>query len=125
MKNIILCILVLIYCAIWLIGLCALINAHAAEFTDEEIVKAIYLAEGGAKTRHPYGILTKYKTTTPRQACFNTVKNQRKRHAKHNCGKEFLACLRDRYCPLGASNDPQNLNRFWLKNVKFYLVRAK
>ena len=90
-------------------------------WTDTQIVDAIYWAEGGTETNHPYGILTKYKVTTPRQACFNTVRNQRKRHAAHDCGKDFLTCLRDRYCPLNADNDPTNLNVNWLKNVKYFL----
>ena len=86
-----------------------------------KLADAIYKAEGGARTRHPYGILAKYKTTTPRQACINTCRNQWKRHNTHSCGKDYMTCLRDRYCPIGASNDPTNLNKNWLKNVsRFY-----
>jgi len=96
-------------------------ESQESTWTDEQIVDAIYWAEGGAETNHLYGILTKYKVTTPRQACFNTVRNQRKRHANHDCGKDFLTCLRDRYCPLNADNDPTNLNVNWLKNVKYFL----
>lgn len=87
-------------------------------YSVERLADSIFLAEGGHKTRHPYGILTKYKTTTPRQACKNTIVNQAKRHAEHNCGKDFLTCLRDRYCPLNAKNDPTGLNVNWLRNVK-------
>ena len=86
----------------------------------EKLANAIYKAEGGANTRHPYGILAKYKHTTPRQACINTVKNQWKRHLVHDCGKDYMTCLRDRYAPIGAGNDPMGLNRNWLKNVTHF-----
>jgi hypothetical protein len=86
----------------------------------ERLADAIYKAEGGARAKYPYGILTKYKTTTPRQACINTIRNQMKRHAAHDCGKDYLTCLRDRYCPLNAKNDPKGLNKNWLKNVKYF-----
>jgi hypothetical protein len=89
-------------------------------YTDEQIANAIYLAEGGAKTSHPYGILKKYKTTTPRQACINTI-----RHAKKDWdGKgDFVAFLGSRYCPVGASNDPMGLNVNWVRNVNYFLER--
>lgn len=88
-------------------------------YSNESIANAIYKAEGESKTKYPYGILTKYKYTSPREACINTIKNQRIRHAKHNCGKDYLTCLRDRYCPI---ND-NKINRFWLNNVKYFLER--
>ena len=44
-----------------------------AEIDVERLATAIYYAEGGAHTRYPYGIMRKYKTTTPRQACINTI----------------------------------------------------
>lgn len=100
-------------------------GASEIEYSDNAIADAIFLAEGGKKTNHPYGILTKYKTTSPRQACLNTIKNQRIRHSKHNCGKDYLTCLRDRYCPVGAGNDPSNLNINWLKNVRYFLARLR
>ena len=87
----------------------------------ERLANAIYKAEGGAKTSHPYGILAKYKHTTPRQACINTCRNQWKRHQAHNCRKDYLTCLRNRYCPIGAENDPGNLNKNWLNNVRHFL----
>jgi len=91
-------------------------ECHA--YTDEQIANAIYKAEGGAHTRHPYGILTKYKHTTPRQACLNTI-----RHAHRDWdGKgDFLAFLQKRYAPVGVANDPTGLNRNWLSNVRFFL----
>lgn len=87
---------------------------RAEEINVEKLATAIYYAEGGAKTSHPYGILAKYKTTTPRQACVNTI-----RHALRDFqGGDFIAFLGSRYCPVGASNDPTGLNVNWVKNVK-------
>lgn len=94
--------------------------ANAQDYTDEQIANAIYLAEGGAKTRHPYGILTKYKTTTPRQACINTIRHARK---DWNGQGDFIVFLGNRYCPVGASNDPTGLNKNWISNVKRLLAK--
>jgi hypothetical protein len=99
------------------------ITVLAQEIDVQRLATAIYWAEGGAKTNHPYGILKKYKHTTPRKACLNTIKNQKIRHANHNCGKDFLTCLRDRYCPIGCTND-NGTNRFWLANVKYFLQKG-
>lgn len=93
-------------------------------YNVERLADSIYHAEGGDRTAYPYGILTKFKTTTPRQACINTIVNQGKRHAGHNCGKDYLTCLRDRYCPIGAENDPAGLNINWLRNVKGIYARS-
>ena len=82
------------------------------------LADAIYKAEGGANTSHPYGILTKYKTTTPRQACINTIN-----HALRDWDGtgDFVAFLGSRYCPVGAKNDPTGLNVNWVKNVNWFL----
>ena len=104
-----------------LMGSCEPARAEVSEvygYSVERLADSIFLAEGGHKTRHPYGILTKYKTTTPRQACLNTIRNQAKRHKEHGCGLDFLSCLAKRYCPVGAENDPMNLNVNWLNNVR-------
>jgi hypothetical protein len=95
--------------------------SHA--YTDTQIVDAIYIIEGGAKTRHPYGILKKYKVTTPRQACFNTVAHARRDWEKSPKSKPFTTFLRDRYCPLNAKNDPKGLNKNWLKNLHDVMER--
>lgn len=89
-------------------------SAFAEPIDVNRLADAIYKAEGGANTRHPYGILTKYKHTTPRQACINTI-----RHAARDWDGQgsFIAFLGSRYCPVGASNDPQGLNKNWVRNV--------
>lgn len=89
-----------------------------AGYSVERLADAIYLAEGGAKTRHPYGILTKYKTTTPRQACINTIRHKYRDWVELGSHGDFLAYLQGRYCPIGAANDPTGLNKNWLSNVK-------
>lgn len=101
------------------------VSSPAFAYKPEEIVKAIYHAEGGAKAQFKYGIRS-IKTNNPAKICLNTVKNQMKRHAKHKCGKPFLVCLRDRYCPIKGklSKAEIRLNKNWLKNVNYYLVKG-
>lgn len=99
-------------------------EAHAEDIDINRLCNAIYFAEGGVKTRYPYGIKSlKYenrsdKTLTKeqwaRKICINTIRNHIKRHAQHNCGKDFISCLGSRYAPV--SDSP--LNRNWVRNVR-------
>jgi hypothetical protein len=86
-------------------------------YTPDQLANAIYKAEGSKS--HPYGILTHYKHTTPRQACLNTIAHARR---DWNGKGDFLLFLQRRYAPIGAKNDPKGLNKNWLKNVKYWLV---
>jgi len=109
-------ILCLVGCLIiCLFSSCGMTPARAEEINVDNLATAIYYAEGGAKTNHPYGILAHYKTTTPRQACINTI-----RHAQRdwNGRGDFISFLGSRYCPVGAKNDPTGLNKNWVGNVK-------
>lgn len=93
-------------------------------YADIDVIKladSIYLAEGGSRTKHPYGILTKYKTTTPRQACINTINHALRDYKGLEDG--FIAFLGSRYAPVGADNDPDNLNSNWVKNVSYFYHR--
>ena len=99
--------------------LCLVLLARA-EINIDKLANAIYYAEGGNKTKHPYGILTKYKVTTPRQACINTIKHALK---DWNGEGDFIAFLGSRYCPIGAKNDPTGLNKNWVKNVRWYYAK--
>jgi hypothetical protein len=92
----------------------SVLSATAGQIDVERLADAIYLAEGGARTSHPYGILAKYKHTTPRQACINTIK-----HAQRDWdGRgDFIAFLGNRYAPIGVANDPLGLNRNWISNT--------
>ena len=87
-------------------------------WTNDQITDAIYMAEGGAGAAMPYGIMKHYRHTTARQACINTIE-----HARRDCpaGEDLIAFLQKRYCPIGAENDPMALNRYWLKNVRWFL----
>lgn len=105
----------IVIAVIVIIGAVVFSMAHAEEIDIDRLANAIYYAEGGTKTAHPYGILAHYKHTTPRQACINTIN-----HALRDWnGKgDFVSFLGARYCPVGAKNDPTGLNRNWVKNVK-------
>ena len=111
---------IIIICLALILFACLL---EGAEIPDNQIVNAIFKAEGGYKADYLYGIRSvKYKDIAEaRQICLNTVRNQRRRHFKHKCDRNYLECLSARYAPLNAKNDPKGLNRNWLKNVKFFL----
>lgn len=97
-------------------------------YSDDEIVEAIYRAEGGQKAKYPYGIRSiKCETEKScRKIALNTVRNNRKRFARDNQGHEdFVSFLGSRYSPVGASNDPKGLNRHWMKNVRFHLKKGR
>ena len=95
-------------------------QARAEEINIPKLADAIYLAEGGAKTRHPYGILTHYKHTTPRQACINTIRHRLKDWLLTDKKIDFITFLAQTYAPIGAKNDPRNLNKNWYKNVRYF-----
>ena len=87
-------------------------------WTDNQIANAIFKAENSKS--HPYGILAHYKHTTARQACLNTIKHARKDYKQG----DFIEFLGARYCPVGANNDPEGLNKNWVKNVKYFLLKG-
>ena len=98
--------------------------ALAFNLEDERLANIIYQVEGKNKAKVPYGILSVPVSGVDeaRRVCLNTIKNQRKRHAAHKCGLDFLACLANRYAPTkGATNDPTGLNSNWLRNVRAIL----
>src|SRR3990167_3113765 len=87
-----------------------LLHTSLYAFTNDQIANAIYKAEGGDKTSYPYGILKHYKTTSPRQACVNTINHARR---DWNGEGDFIVFLGERYCPPKA----HKLNKNWVKNV--------
>jgi len=94
-----------------------------AEYTNDQIADAIYLAEGGARAKVPYGILSvKVKDEAEaRRVCLNTIRNNRIRFTKQNKYTDFIEFLGSRYCPVLA----HKLNRNWVKNVKYWLATYK
>jgi hypothetical protein len=98
-------------------------------YTDKQIVDAIYLAEGGAKAKYPYGIrsVNCESESSCRKVCENTVRNNRKRFASygHKQYSDFIAFLGSRYCPTkgNLSKAETRLNGNWVKNVTYFLKR--
>ncbi len=115
---------VLIWIVIFVFCFRSCATAETIDIDEEKLATAIWHAEGGAKTRHPYGILAKYKQTTPRQACINTIRSAKRRYIKTNQRMDFIKFLSLTYCPIGAKNDPSNLNTYWLKNVRYFLTKG-
>ena len=108
------------------VGVC-----FAKEYNNDEIVDAIFWAEGGYKTNYPFGIKSVkcegYNHC--RRICVNTVRNNRKRYADygHKDFDTYLEFLQSRYCPTSGKLDweEQRLNHYWLKNVKWFLENPK
>lgn len=102
-------------------------NQNEHDYSDEIIADAIYIAEGGEKAAVPYGIMSvKVKNEAEaRQVCLNTIRNNRKRYDKYGYKQHdsFLEFLGSRYAPIGAENDKYNLNKNWVKNVRFYVKK--
>ena len=109
-------------------------QAHAASFLDAikvnirpelrselaPVVAAIRFAENGRKGRE-YGILhPRVKPTYRSQAgwCAATVQKNYDRWTKAGSKGDFITFLGNRYCPVGAENDPTGLNKHWIKNVR-------
>ena len=101
--------------------------ARGAEYTNEQIVDAIWIAEGKDDATYLYGIRSiKYRSKAhARYICMNTVKFHRIRHEKHNCKSGFLSCLSRRYAPRMAENDPKGLNKNWLPNILHILGKRR
>ena len=101
-----------------ILGGCLIFSVEGAEWTNEEIVNAIWHTEGGHKARQAYGI-EGYNCTrgSCRKIALNTVRNQRVRHTEHTCQYTYLECLSRRYCPPN--------HRVWLKNVRWFLDNPK
>jgi hypothetical protein len=91
----------------------------------QRLANAIYEAEGGARTSHPYGILTHYNKTTPRQACINTIKHGLR---DWNGKGDFISFLGSRYCPTKGKNlrpAEKRLNPNWIANVRKFYNKGK
>ena len=105
----------------------ALFASCAHAYSDQQLAVAIYHAENSKN--HPYGIMMKYRHTSPRQACLNTIHHYYRVWAnlpyKDGLKPAFLTFLSKHYAPIGAKNDPKGLNRNWKRNVLSFLKEAK
>ena len=89
------------------------------------LVNSIYKAEGGDKTKYPYGIKSVKCDSKKecRRVCRNTIVNNVKRWEKakkKGDKRDYLTFLWHRYCPPKA----HKLNNNWLKNVKYFLNKG-
>jgi hypothetical protein len=98
-----------------ILGSCSLSHAY----TVDQLATAIGKAENSKS--HPYGIMVKYAHTSPRNACKNTVMHQYRNWLAVGHPGAFLGYLAAHYAPLNASNDPNGLNRNWIRNVSYFL----
>lgn len=81
-----------------------------------KIADAIYKAEGGAKAKKPFGILSVpcEGYTDCRRICLNTIRNNYRRWQNAGNPGEYLEFLASRYAPIEA----HPINKNWLPNVK-------
>lgn len=107
--------------------------AHASEipYTDNQIVNAIYLAEGGKHAQFAYGIRSiHYKDeASARKLCQNTVRNNRKRFKEYGYRQypSFIQFLGSRYCPVTGghlSASEKRLNKNWVSNIQYFLKKG-
>lgn len=82
------------------------------------ICNAIYIAEGGAKAKSPYGIesIKVRNKEEARRICENTIRNNYKRWQDKGSPGKFLDFLGDRYCPPKGWFGTNNKN--WKHNVR-------
>jgi hypothetical protein len=92
------------------------------------VLLAIRKAEKGGHGRE-FGILHPRALNQARSLrvqagwCAATIRKNYERWIKANDGRDFIQFLGDRYCPVGADNDPDDLNTHWKGNVRFWVVR--
>lgn len=102
-------------------------SVKSAEILTEKeinnIANAIFKAENSKK--YPYGVKsidTKGNIEYARRICINSIKNNHKRWINAGKPEDFISFMSRRYCPIGAPDDPNNLNKNWVKNVKKFLA---
>lgn len=105
---------------------------QAQEFSNVQIVNAIYLAEGGINATYAYGIRSVHYSTKSeaRRIAFRTVENNKKRFEKYGYRlyPSFIQFLGSRFCPTTGRDRSESeirLNQYWVKNVMYYLNHPK
>ncbi len=109
--------------ALFLVMLTANVDAFAAQVIDvHRIADAIYRAEGGRKARPAYGIkgVKVRNTAHAREVCIRTIRSA---HAEWDGEGDFIEFLSRKYAPIGARNDPGNLNSHWARNVRHHMEK--
>lgn len=105
--------------------------AQAQEFTNVQIVDAIYLAEGGSHAQFAYGIRSvQYGSIREaRRICLRTIKHYRRKYenSAERRNEGFVEYVQSHYCPTkGAlSSAEKKLNHYWIRNVRYFLSREE
>ncbi len=92
------------------------------------IVFAIRNAENGRKGLE-FGVMHPRAKDQPNSLrvqagwCAATVAKNYKRWLQSDSTLDFIEFLGSRYCPIGADNDPNKLNQYWVANVKAFTER--
>ena len=91
----------------------------------DKMCDAVYRTEGGAKTKHPFGVLSVpcsgYEEC--RKITLNSLRNSWSRYQKTDMKIPFDEFFQKRWSPVGAENDPNGLNKNWLSNFRFFMSR--
>lgn len=94
-----------------------------------KVVDAIYWAEGGAKTKYPYGIKTVKvaNTAEARNRCTFLVSHCFDRWDNNGRNGLFLETLQKTFCPTAGrlSYNERRLNGYWLTNVRYFIANPK
>ena len=94
-------------------------SAQSAKFAPldapnfERMADAVFKHENSAKW--PYGIKVHYKTTTPRQACLNTLRHCYARWLASPMTYSYVEFTADIYCPM--KDDPKG-NAAWKSDMR-------
>jgi hypothetical protein len=93
------------------------------------ILLAIRKAENGGEGKQ-FGIMNPKANDLDSQAgwCAATIMKNRERYEAipdKTDNHSFIEFLGSRYCPVGASNDPDGLNVNWIGNVRHWIERLK
>jgi len=92
------------------------------------IVFAIRNAENGREGLE-FGVMNPRAKDQPNSLrvqagwCAATVYKNYHRWIKSESKLDFIEFLGSRYCPVGAENDPDKLNQYWITNVKGFAER--
>lgn len=97
------------------------VNAALPDVQANKLANAIYVVEGGNKTKHPYGIKsvkTGGNKLKARRICIRTIQNTHNKWLKENKPNNFLDYLANKYCPV-ASDEIGNLH--WRRNIRKFV----